>query len=87
MWICYTFLTIAFNFYFFHFYLATGHVRRECKIYTTETRTECELDQAPDVHECLFCNTDGCNGVVKYGPIPVIIVIPLIIMKIFSIPN
>lgn len=67
-----------------HFYTATGFVQREYKMRNIETRRKCELEQAPDVRECVFFVADECNGVAKTGPAQVIIAIPLITMKILS---
>lgn len=68
-----------------HFHSENGFVQRECKIHNIETKGKCELEQAPDIRERVFCDTDECNGVVKNSPAPVKTVILMIIMKILSI--
>lgn len=35
--------------------------------------------------KCVTCDTDGCNGATKYGPIAVLIVLPVAIAKIFKL--
>lgn len=34
---------------------------------------------------CLKCETDGCNGAIQYGPMAVLIALPVAIAKVFSI--
>lgn len=35
--------------------------------------------------DCLVCNSDGCNGAAQYGPIALLIALPVAIAKIFSL--
>lgn len=54
---------------------------RKCSMNHAEDETTC---QDLEASICEFCSKDGCNGAGHYGPITLLVAIPVIIAKMFT---
>lgn len=58
-------------------------VLRQCKTSADSAKATCEAEsKGSDSSICETCNTDECNGALQYGPVALMIAIPLAVIKI-----
>lgn len=54
-------------------------IRRLCSATANAADEACKANGADNI--CEKCDTDGCNGAIQYGPIAILIVLPIAIAK------
>lgn len=67
------------------FVAATAFIRRSCANSRTQANLECTLS-ANLKENCEICDYDGCNRGLQFGPTTLLIIsIPIVIVKLFSL--
>lgn len=60
-------------------------VVRVCAKSDADATELCTNDTGKTDFKCEICETDGCNSAVQYGPVALLVLIPMAIAKLLTV--